>query len=285
MERIAVGVDGSQAADRALRWAVREAELHGAAIDLVHAYVIHPYASLFGNTDRNLAEARLDEVIERNRALLDRVTWSSTLVDATGTAVAALVDAAEDADLVVVGSRGAGGFARLTLGSTAYRTAAHAPAPVAVIAGDDTDTDTAGDRSIVVGIDDAPVSRRALRWALEEAGCRATSVTVVHSYLLPIDMAPAAALDQGRFERACAQARDAAAGLIDRVVGAARIPPGVEVSRIVDAGPPAGTLLDYAEGRLLVVGTRGQGGLSHTVFGSVSQQVLHHADHPVVVVP
>lgn len=283
MERIAVGVDGSRAADRALHWAVREAELHEASIDLVHAYVMHPYASLFGDTDRNLAEARLDKVIERNRALLDRVTWSSTMVDTAGAAAAALVDAAKDADLVVVGSRGAGGFARLTLGSTAYRTAAHAPAPVAVIAGDDTGAD--GDRSIVVGIDDAPVSRRALRWALEEAACRSTSVTVVHGYLLPIDMAPAAALDQGRFERACAQARDAAADLIDRVVGAARIPPGVEVSKVVDAGTPAGTLLDHAENRLLVVGTRGQGAFSRAVFGSVSQQVVHHADHPVVVVP
>lgn len=283
MERIVVGVDGSDAADRALRWAVREAELHGATIDLVHAYVIHPYASMFGDTDRELAQGRLDTVIDRNRMLLDRVTWSSTLVDAAGSAAAALVAVADDAELVVVGSRGAGGFKRLTLGSTAYRTAAHAPSPVAVIAGDDTTADD--DRPIVVGIDEAPVSRRALRWALDEAERRGAPVTVVHTYPLPVDLAPAAAVDQRRFERACAQARAAATDLVDRVVGAARIPAGVEVGRVIDVGPPAGALLEHADGGLVVVGTRGQSTFSRAVFGSVSQQVLHHADDPVVVVP
>jgi len=283
VERIAVGVDGSEAADRALQWAVAEAELHGAAIDLVHVYVIHPYASMFGDTDRTLAEARLDAVVDRNRGLLDRVRWSSTMVDAAGAAAGALIDAAVGADLLVVGSRGVGGFPHLALGSTAYRTAAHAPAPVAVVRSDERTTD--GARPLVVGIDDAPVSRRALRWALEEAERRATSVTVVHSYLLPVDLAPAAVLDQRRFTRARAQARDAAGALVDRVVGAARIPAGVEVDRIIEAGPPAGALLDHAKGRLLVVGTRGQGTFSRAIFGSVSQQVLHHADHSVVVVP
>lgn len=283
MERFAVGVDGSRGADRALRWAVREAELHGATIELIHAYVIHPYAGMFGDTDRERARARLDEVIAHNRMLLGRVAWSSRLVDAAGSAAAALVDAAHDVDLVAVGARGSGGFARLTLGSTAYRTAAHAPAFVAVIAGDDTSGD--GHRPLVVGIDHTPVSRRALRWALQEAERRASSVTVVHCYQLPVDLAPAAALDQRRFVRACAQAHAAATDLVDRVVGAAHIPEGVEVGRIIDAGPPAGALLDHAKGRLLVVGSRGQGALSRAVFGSISQQVLHHADDPVVVVP
>lgn len=283
MQRIMVCVDGSRPADRALRWAVQEAVLHRATIDLVHAYVIHPYAGVFGDTDRALATSRLDDVADRNRALLERVPWSSTMVDAAGAAAPALIDAARGAALVVVGARGAGGFPRLTLGSTAYRVAAHAPSPVAVIRSDDIAAD--GARSIVVGVDDAPVSRRALRWALEEAARRATDVTVVHTYLLPVDLAPAAVLDQRSFTRARAAARDAAAVLVERVVGAARIPAGVEVDRIIEAGPPAGALLNHAKGCLLVVGSHGKGGVSRAIFGSVSQQVLHHTDDPVVVVP
>jgi nucleotide-binding universal stress UspA family protein len=283
MERIAVGVDGSRPSERALRWAVREAELHGATLDLLHAYVIHPYAGLFGGADRDIARTRLTSVATRNQELLSSVKWTTTLVDAAGTTAAALLDATRGADLLVVGSRGAGGFSRLTLGSTAYRLAAHSPAPVAVIAGDEPADD--GARHLVVGVDDAPASRRALRWALGEAERRSTGVTVIHSYLLPVEMAPSAALNVRLYERALTQAREDAVALVDRVVEAAQIPAGVKVDKVIETGPPAGTLLDHAHDKLLVTGTTGQGSFSRAVFGSVSQQVLHHSEHPVVVVP
>lgn len=283
MERLIVGIDGSYEADRALHWAVAEAQIRKASVELIHAFVLHPYTPMFGDTDRDLAEARLTEAVDRNRALLDRVKWSSTTVDATGAAAAALVDAAKDADLVVVGARGAGGFQKLSLGSTGYRTAAHAPAPVAVIPGERTDRD--GRRSLVVGVDETPPSARALQWALDEAAMRATAVTVAHSYLLPVDMAPTTSFDPRPFEESHERAHREAVALVERMVADAAVPEAVEVDQVARAGTPAGVLLDLTDDHMLVVGTRGRGSFSRAVFGSVSQQVLHHATAPVVVVP
>lgn len=283
MERIVVGVDGSHEADRALHWAVAEAQIRTAAVEVIHALVVHPYTPMFGDTDRDLAEARLKKVIDSNRDLLDRVTWSSSTVEVHGAAAAALVDAADQADLVVVGARGAGGFQKLSLGSTGYRTAAHASAPVAVVPGDRSDRD--GGRSLVVGVDDTPASARALQWALDEAHLRGTSVTVVHSYLLPVEMAPAASFNPRTFEESREQVHTEAVALVERMVADAAVPQDVAVDRVVKAGSPAGVLLDLAGDRMLVVGTRGRGSFSRAVFGSVSQQVLHHATGPVIVVP
>lgn len=283
MQRIVVGVDGSREADRALRWAVEEAVRWGATVDVLHAFVVHPYTPMFGDTDRSLADARLADVIARNGDVLDRVTWTSAVVDAPGAAAAALVDAAEGADLVVVGARGAGGFQKLALGSTGYRTAAHAPAPVAVVPATHDDLD--GRRRLMVGVDDTPAAARALRWALTEAERRGTGVTVVHGYLLPIDMTPIAALNERLLNESREHAESQAVTLVTKVIEDADVPDGVDVDWIVEIGTPAGVLLDDAEDHLLVVGTRGRGSFARAVFGSVSQQVLHHAHGPVVVVP
>ncbi len=282
MGRIIVGVDGSHLADRALRWAVREAELRSAPIELLMGFVVHPYTAMFGGTDRDLAQSRLDQTAERNQALLARVKWSSTLVEA-GSAPEALLDAASDAELVVVGARGAGGFQQLVVGSTSYRVAAHAPVPVAVIPDGDPDQD--GGRAITVGIDDSPPARNALEWALAEAARRAVGLVVIHSYLLPVSMSASGVLNQELYERAHRQAHDDATALLDEVVDAAAVPDDVTVERVVVVGTPADALLQTVGERLLVVGTRGHRTFGRMSFGSVSQQVLHHAKMPVVVVP
>lgn len=283
MGRIVVAVDGSQRADRALRWAVREAELRAAHLDLVHAFVIHPYTAVFGSTDRDLAQARLDAVVERNRTALAKIRWSTTLADATGSATAALVDAAAGAELVVVGARGEGGFKTLSLGSTSYRMAAHTTAPVAVVPEHSEQLD--GDRGIVVGIDGSPAGARALRWALDEGDRRSVSVTVVHGYLLPIDMSTIGIVNEEVLDRARARALDEATRLVDSVLAQVEVPGDVTLERIIELGVPAGVLLEHANDLLLVVGTRGHGTFRRAVFGSVSQQVLHHAESPVVVIP
>lgn len=150
MPRIVVGLDGSPQADRALHWAVREAELRQAAIAVVHCYVLHAGGVVLHTPDRELAEDRLTEIIDRNRGVLDRVRWTSETMGVLGSPSVGLVDAAEDADLIVVGARGSGGFQRLQLGSTGYRTAAHSTAPVAVIH-DEGDDSEDGRRPLVVG--------------------------------------------------------------------------------------------------------------------------------------
>lgn len=282
MAHIVVGVDGSHGADRALRWAVHEAELRDASIEVLHAFVVHPYSAMFGTTDRDLAQDRLDDIVDRHRAVLDRVDWSASLVEASSATVA-LLDAAHQADLVVVGSRGAEGFDRLMIGSTGYRTAAHATVPVAVVPERADHLD--GSRAVVVGIDGSPAARRALRWAADEAARRDGGLQVVHSYLLPVDMSAYAVINQTLHDQTRAQARERAESVLDDALAEVEVPAGVKVERVVVLGAAAGVLLDHHDDRLLVVGTRGQNALGRALFGSVSQQVLHHADGPVVVVP
>jgi nucleotide-binding universal stress UspA family protein len=138
---------------------------------------------------------------------------------------------------------------------------------------------------IVVGVDGSESSRRALRFALDEARLRDSAVRVVGVWHVPVAayggamVAPDPALvrelepQMARvLERALEEAGDAAAGL--------------EVETVVREGAPVGMLLEQAQDAdLLVVGSRGLGGFRGLLLGSVSQQCAHHSPCPVVIVP
>jgi nucleotide-binding universal stress UspA family protein len=136
---------------------------------------------------------------------------------------------------------------------------------------------------IVVGVDGSDASLAALRFALAEARCRDGAVVELVSawhepYVGPA-MAPVVA-DPGVFEDAAARTIERA---LDAVGDEAR---GLEVRRTVARRGAASALLDAADGAdLVVVGSRGRGGFTGLLLGSVSQQVVHHATCPVVVVP
>lgn len=284
MSHIVVGVDGSPQADDALRWAVREAQIRSTEIELVHVFVIEVHRAGFATPSRTLAERTLDAVIERNRDMLADVKWESSAVPVIGGSFSApLVSAGEDAELVVVGSRGSGGFRRLLLGSTSYRTAGHAPCPVAVIRG----RDGSEEQPIVVGIDGSKTARRALRWALDEAALRGADVIAVHAFLAPPYHGPAPIEAEADLERRRVDTRREADEVAERVFAEVDVPAGVALDRAVVPGSPAGALLHHAGdvGRLVVVGSRGHGALGRAFLGSVSHQVLHHAAGPVIVVP
>ena len=117
-----VGVDGSPGSLAALRFAAAEAGLRGARLRVVHAWTVPlavalPEPAVLGQPI--IPEPEFEEV---RAALL-----------AEGTAAHALVQAAEGADLLVVGSRGRGGFKGLLLGSVSQQCAHHAPCPVAIV--------------------------------------------------------------------------------------------------------------------------------------------------------
>jgi nucleotide-binding universal stress UspA family protein len=283
MQRIVVGVDGSPHADRALAWAVREAEKRLAAVDILHCYVVHARGVVMYVPDQERADARLDAIVERNLHMLDRVKWSAGVMGVFNAPSAGLVDAGEGADLIVVGARGAGGFPRLRLGSTGYRTAAHATAPVVVVPDGDRGA-LAAPTEVTVGVDGSQVARRAARWAVDEATYHDIPLTVVHAHRLPVDAAPPDTSDDREGQaptRAREQAEEAVRDALDGVDVSA-----IEVTQTVADSTPAEALLSQTgPDRLLVVGTHGRGALGRMVFGSVSHQCLHHADGPVVVVP
>jgi len=138
MERIVVGVDGSDNSQRALRWALDEGRLRQAAVEVVHTwhapYVdAYPYGvpvfdpEIYEKTAKQVLDTAVDA--EDTAGLPVPVERIATL----GGAASAIVEAAKGADLVVVGSRGLGGFKGLLLGSVSHQVTHHAPCPVVVV--------------------------------------------------------------------------------------------------------------------------------------------------------
>jgi nucleotide-binding universal stress UspA family protein len=132
--RIVVGVDGSPASVDALKWAVRQAALTGAVVEAVTAWQFPAtyggYPILAGTDWRADAQAIQDIAVKE--ALGDEATALVRRV-AQGHPVRVLIDIAADADLLVVGSRGHGGFAGMLLGSVSEHVVAHAPCAVVVV--------------------------------------------------------------------------------------------------------------------------------------------------------
>jgi nucleotide-binding universal stress UspA family protein len=283
--RIVVGIDGSNPSECALRWAAQEAAARGDALDVVHAwrvpFAIHPNAQF------------VDAAIFKDRAVdtLDDAIDLLSTIDPTPThargvlleddAATALVTAAEGAELLVVGSRGHGGFVGLLIGSVSQRCVDHAPCPIAVIP---STWDGTRHGRIVVGVDGSEASYGALHWAIAEAVRRDACLDVVnaygfHQYVSPFGRTTSIDRDQ---------LRDSSLALLTEMVegaigGSGCRPPAVEL-----IPTPMSTvlgLLDTSKGAdLLVVGSHGRGGFRGMMTGSVSLQCVHHAHCPVVVV-
>ncbi len=140
--------------------------------------------------------------------------------------------------------------------------------------------------TIVVGIDQSAQAKEALRFALEEAKLRHAKLRVVYAWQYgTIGMAgidsfyPAVGPDVSEVREAAEQALEQTLreSLPDTL--------SVEIERHVVEGPPAGVLVkESRDADLLVVGSRGPGGFTELLLGSVSQQVAHHAQCPVVIV-
>lgn len=135
---------------------------------------------------------------------------------------------------------------------------------------------------IVVGVDGSESAREALRWAIAEARVRNATVEAVYAWHQPFatgyaEMGELYGLEH--FEKEAQEALDSAVDAVD----ASGIPP---VERRLVTGGAASALVEEAKGAsLLVVGSRGRGGFSGLLLGSVSQQAAHHAPCPTVIIP
>ena len=137
MSRIVVGIDTSPDAERALAWALDEARLRDATLELVHAYptpelTALPMVVTLPNDEelRAAAQSVLDDALASVGGAGD-VDVVQTV--RAGGAASVLTQAAEGADLLVVGARGLGGFRGLLLGSVSQQAVAHSPCPVVVV--------------------------------------------------------------------------------------------------------------------------------------------------------
>jgi nucleotide-binding universal stress UspA family protein len=136
--KIVVGVDGSETSLRALRWALAEAELRHATVDVIHSWHVNYYGDMTGAMpypEEVFASAARDTL---DRALTAVADEAKTVVVTghleLGNAASTLIMAAETADLVVLGRRGHGGFLSLVMGSVATQVSSHASCPVVIVA-------------------------------------------------------------------------------------------------------------------------------------------------------
>ncbi|HET9288884.1 MAG TPA: universal stress protein [Gaiella sp.] len=142
--RIVVGIDGSEHAAAALRWAVEEAALRGATVEAVHAWSYVPVTTPADSGLVPMAWTESADVLEATQHAAERIASEQvrdvlgddhgvTVSLVQGDATDALITAAEGADLLVVGNRGRGALAEALLGSTSGRIADHAPCPVVIV--------------------------------------------------------------------------------------------------------------------------------------------------------
>jgi nucleotide-binding universal stress UspA family protein len=282
--RVIVGVDGSDGAAEALRWAWRESRLRDLDLTAVMAWGYldqhHPgggrsFDPAYGEPD---AERALRAAVEDALGADAAAVVSQTICDIPARA---LLEADADAALVVVGARGLGGFAGLLLGSTSQHVLHHATMPVAVVRHGSA-AGFARTGRVVVGVDGSASSYAALGWALDEARRRDATLEVVHTWEMPYAGVPpfvGDAYDVALFDRAAHETVDAALADAD-------VPAGLRLERRVREGSPAAALIEAgAEADVVVVAARGLGGFAGLLLGSVSQHVARHATCPVVVVP
>jgi nucleotide-binding universal stress UspA family protein len=146
MPGIVVGIDGSGHSRRALTWALKEAAVHQVPVTVitVHSPAVGYFGTLSYPQDQLLTKQARDAAREEADAVIDQLGQPAppqvNIMAVTGSAAQELLIAAKDADLLVVGSRGAGGLARLVMGSVSSQVAQHAQCPVVIVpAGDEPD--------------------------------------------------------------------------------------------------------------------------------------------------
>jgi nucleotide-binding universal stress UspA family protein len=272
---VVVGTDGSAASQQAVDWAFNEAAASASRLHIVHAIDSLP-VEFAPALHREMLE-RADEVLgaaERQRPPDADIEVTSEKVESG--AARALLDASKDAKLVVVASRGRGGFSGLLLGSVSQHVAQHANCP-AVVVRVPAKRDAA---RVVVGLDARAVSEPAVRLAFEFAhrhGQPLTAVHVWHDVRSGGAMAMSAADldDRARSERL----------VLEQAISRAREQfPTVGISETVTNGHPARVLAAASEqASTVVVGSRGRGAFAGMLLGSTSQALLHHAHCPVVI--
>lgn len=280
-----VGLDGSDCASNALEWAASNVDGRGTSLELVTAWQtpvagVYPMSSpvTVAIDDTELHDAAAHDVAEVAARLGERLTLPVTAALGHGGPAQVLLEASESAAVLVIGSRGRGGFARLLLGSTSTQCATHASVPTIVVPGD---AEPAAVATIVVGCDGSPNSMAALRWAIDFAPSGGTVVVVWVWDATPL----AVGADAFFFPDASDLAAERFHHLVDTVAAQARAG-GVTIEREFVRGTPRSALATQAENSdLVVVGARGHGAVGAALLGSVSTWLLHHVHRPIAVVP
>ncbi|MFJ6367144.1 universal stress protein [Streptomyces virginiae] len=304
---VIAAVDGSEHSLRALEWARKEAVRHDTG--LLVAHVLPDHAQLYAGRRASLHDASepqefADPVRDWVRSLLggddstlpDGVTYEAL----EGSVAEALRVIGSQARMLVMGSRGRGGFASLLLGSNSRAVASTAACPVVVVphaergARPDADAERSAGR-VVLGLHAAETPDDVLTYAFTEAAVRGTTVQVVSAYAIPPSptlvmdspfavIPPEGLADEGDGVPA---EREMLRSQTERLAPLRERFPDVPVEQAAVPGDPAGRLVIASRAAALVVVGRHHPRRTtmSLAIGSVAHAVLHHAHGPVAVVP
>lgn len=270
------------------RWAAAEAARRQLSVHLVSAYGT-PVSVASGHAPPQYSDGQpvtvrdaLDEAAKVLRQGQPAVEISTEVVHAEPRRV--LVQASGDAVLTVVGNHGSGRLAEVLLGSVALHVASHGRSPVAVIPPHTSDSAAAAG-PVLVGVDESGTASAAIGYAFDEAAVRGVGLDAV---LVRDDSAvfgfvaagaPITDFDDGQEHAVLAEQL---AGYCDKY-------PDVAVRQIVVRGHPADGLIRYAESlsaapQMVVLGSRGRGGVTGLLMGSTGQTLITRAAWPVLIV-
>lgn len=291
---VIVGVDGSDSSRYALEWSAHEASLRGLGVRIVTAVrpldSEGPFGELVGYGDSTTsppqqdAQALLDYARDWVLRIFPELTVETRL--ATERPSTALKQEASEPNVaaVVVGSRGLGGFASAFVGSVGVELAAHAEVPVVVLPKEHESARGVQGR-IVVGVDGSEQGRRAAEFAFLEAYKRGVEVAAVSAwqpmtaFASSLGPVPPEVFDD---ESVASSARRT---LEEELAELRTRYPDVAVDlRDVRAHPVVAILEESTPADLIVIGSRGRGGFTGLMLGSVSQSILHGAHGPVAIV-
>lgn len=285
---IVVGYDRTPSSERALTEAGREAARRDAVVSVVHAFhwipVTTPMAYVPMTVEVGLrrgAEELAETGVESLRHRYPGMTVESKVV--AGPVADALADAAREADLLLLGDRGRGGFAELLLGSASIRTLSCASGPTMIVRG----PERAPADEIVLALDIEDPAPEVLDFAFTEASCRRARLHVINVW----DLDWTATVDPDITDDLDAAKTRAAADLrtgLEKLLNPWQAKhPDVRLDIEVADGTPSAALVAWTEHADLIVAgahrrTDGHPGMR---LGPVTHALLHHAQCPVVVVP
>ncbi len=277
-QAIVVGADDSVGGRAAVTWAAEEAHRRQVPLDVVHAWHPMPHAHVDDFTVGRLPAAHQshgEEVLARALSTIHNdqpgVRVSGHLM--RGNAAVALLDASRAASMVVIGSRGLGGFTGLLLGSVGTHVVAHATCPVVIVRGS---LHRSG--PVTVGIDGSEASSPVMAAAFEAAATRHAPLVVISAVDEECETAGTALrVGTDHDQQVSRHIEDLVASLSQKY-------PQISVTTSLPTTHPAEALLAASRtAQLLVIGSHGSGGFAGMAIGSIAQAVVHHAHCPVVV--